>query len=483
MKALVFTMAWMVLGVAVFAQTSEAKPPVHDMKHPGLTEDGWLPWPRPDHLMKNGKLVNPPAKPMTEEQREIKAEKREKAEANRQSQLPSFLSLDGENALDHAHYSCINPFRGHYYQAFKADGITWHEAKKRCEAMGGHLVTVEDERENQGITWAFKGTWVAAGVFQGVFARWWMGASAEDGKWSWVNGEMWGYRHWTEGEKVGKNDAKGVAKILAERKRLIAEAEKVKKEMVAEAALKGAETVRKASDKKDTYAERAEKKSQDMLSDAEKAGDDIVLTARQKAGLMVLQATGKKVPAACEKLEDSVKLIEAQIGFSDYKSLNNVIGNYLYNLDGMWNARFADGGWLAEGDIPEGAEINGFMCEWDSKADIKFEEGCGFPPKGAEVNAMAMKGFEKMKNDPEFKKHLDEYNWQVAAEKARVSPTGKYKVTVVHPKTKEPKTFECEAENSWDAKNKVLKGLVDKFDKAGKKGELMGCTCTVEFAK
>lgn len=39
-------------------------------------------------------------------------------------------------------------FNGHHY-LFVGEKKTWHEAKKACEAMGGHLVTISGEAENK----------------------------------------------------------------------------------------------------------------------------------------------------------------------------------------------------------------------------------------------------------------------------------------------------------------------------------------------
>lgn len=59
-------------------------------------------------------------------------------------------------------------FKGHWYKVF-AEKVPWHQAKAKCEEIGGHLVTVEDAQEE-----AFIGRLVAkAGRFEGV----WLGVT------------------------------------------------------------------------------------------------------------------------------------------------------------------------------------------------------------------------------------------------------------------------------------------------------------------
>lgn len=43
-------------------------------------------------------------------------------------------------------------FKGHNYKVFREAGLDWKTAKKRCEEMGGHLVTISNEEENKFIT-------------------------------------------------------------------------------------------------------------------------------------------------------------------------------------------------------------------------------------------------------------------------------------------------------------------------------------------
>ena len=70
----------------------------------------------------------------------------------------------------------FNPDTGHDYQLIDVS-MPWHDAKKYCESLGGHLASVSSDAEN-----AF---------MHGNFGRdrvCWLGASdeTEEGKWQWV---------------------------------------------------------------------------------------------------------------------------------------------------------------------------------------------------------------------------------------------------------------------------------------------------------
>jgi hypothetical protein len=76
-------------------------------------------------------------------------------------------------------------FNGHYYKVFR-DEVTWHEAKRRCEAMGGYLVCITSQMENNFVSQL------------GNRAVLWLGASDEEreGQWKWVSGEPFQYANW-----------------------------------------------------------------------------------------------------------------------------------------------------------------------------------------------------------------------------------------------------------------------------------------------
>ena len=79
---------------------------------------------------------------------------------------------------------------GHYYE-LATNRVTWHVAKTNAQDLGGHLVIVDSEAENQFIYDAITN----AGVDQV-----WLGATDEDveGTWRWVDGSLLssGYTKW-----------------------------------------------------------------------------------------------------------------------------------------------------------------------------------------------------------------------------------------------------------------------------------------------
>ncbi len=72
-------------------------------------------------------------------------------------------------------------FGGHEYAAIK-DQLSWHNAKKRCEEMGGHLVVSETPEEEQFVLALCRQPKDRFGC--------WIGATNEDqqDKWMWVTG-------------------------------------------------------------------------------------------------------------------------------------------------------------------------------------------------------------------------------------------------------------------------------------------------------
>src|SRR5262249_15188141 len=83
-------------------------------------------------------------------------------------------------------------FRGHSYKFFH-EKRSWHNAKAKCEALGGHLLVIDDMDEN-----TFAGLLVAdAGALDT-----WIGATDElqEGIWRSVNGAPLSFVNWFEGQ-------------------------------------------------------------------------------------------------------------------------------------------------------------------------------------------------------------------------------------------------------------------------------------------
>ncbi len=86
----------------------------------------------------------------------------------------------------------IKEFNGHRYMLIP-EQLTWEEAKAKCEAMGGHLVTINSAEEQSFVANLALGQYI------------WLGASdAEtEGTWVWVTGEDFAYTNWSVGEPQG----------------------------------------------------------------------------------------------------------------------------------------------------------------------------------------------------------------------------------------------------------------------------------------
>ncbi|MBW2037054.1 MAG: C-type lectin domain-containing protein [Deltaproteobacteria bacterium] len=80
------------------------------------------------------------------------------------------------------------------YEAFApVGGINWYNAKLACSNLGGHLVTISSEEENQRVT----ELQVAVGG-NGI----WIGLTdaAREGSWVWITGEPVTYTNWWKGQ-------------------------------------------------------------------------------------------------------------------------------------------------------------------------------------------------------------------------------------------------------------------------------------------
>ncbi|MDZ4683959.1 MAG: protein kinase, partial [Planctomycetaceae bacterium] len=84
---------------------------------------------------------------------------------------------------------------GHSYKFFP-EKLSWTEAKKRCEALGGHLPDIADEFENRFVQKTAQAAFPADET--GPLKSIWLGASdaAKEGDWRWSSGETLGYKNW-----------------------------------------------------------------------------------------------------------------------------------------------------------------------------------------------------------------------------------------------------------------------------------------------
>jgi hypothetical protein len=91
------------------------------------------------------------------------------------------------------------PFNGHAY-IFFPEQLRWHEAKKRCEALGGHLVMIETPEEN---------AFLSQLISDGGKVDSWIGATDEgsEGQWRWVDGRNLTWTNWFKRQKQPNNKA------------------------------------------------------------------------------------------------------------------------------------------------------------------------------------------------------------------------------------------------------------------------------------
>lgn len=91
--------------------------------------------------------------------------------------------------------SAVNPACGHLYHVIGGEppelGISWPEAESAAKQLGGHLVTINDAKENE---------WVGK-TFRNRFYLW-IGLNdvKVEGKYVWSSGETSPYRNWSPGE-------------------------------------------------------------------------------------------------------------------------------------------------------------------------------------------------------------------------------------------------------------------------------------------
>lgn len=97
-------------------------------------------------------------------------------------------------------------FRGHHYQfVAEKEWLSWESAVARCEAMGGHLVVINDPEENDFLTQRL-------GVgklpcFLGAHVK------NESDAWKWVDGSPLSYQNWIEGQPHGAGNEKNYLRV------------------------------------------------------------------------------------------------------------------------------------------------------------------------------------------------------------------------------------------------------------------------------
>ena len=101
---------------------------------------------------------------------------------------------NGETKDKSAVHDGAAEYNGHYYKIVN-EGTSWSEAVQRCEAEGGHLITINGSGEQKFIAKLLE----TDGLQQ---CHYWLGGTdkEEEGKWTWITGEQFDYTNWDAGD-------------------------------------------------------------------------------------------------------------------------------------------------------------------------------------------------------------------------------------------------------------------------------------------
>lgn len=96
-------------------------------------------------------------------------------------------------------------YEGHSY-AVCDEAMSWDDAKAACEMRGGHLVVINDEKEQQ---------FLQTIVIGGKKPYYWIGLSDSEteGTFKWVNGDSLTYTNWGEGQPDNWQDSEDVVML------------------------------------------------------------------------------------------------------------------------------------------------------------------------------------------------------------------------------------------------------------------------------
>lgn len=104
-----------------------------------------------------------------------------------------------------------SPNTTHRYKVFN-EGMTWQDAAKRCENLGGHLATITSDQEQTEIYRLLMQHAEKHGYWLGGFR-------GRLGNWEWITGEPFTYANWAYGEPNNANGVEDIIMILGDRNR------------------------------------------------------------------------------------------------------------------------------------------------------------------------------------------------------------------------------------------------------------------------
>lgn len=111
--------------------------------------------------------------------------------------------IAGDSSNNVGNLENVAEFKGHYYKVFN-EGMTWTQAKKRCEDMGGHLVTITSKDEQEIVKNLV--------ISNGTKGYYWMGSvMVSKNKFKWITGEIFSYSNWAGGQPDNAGGVENVA--------------------------------------------------------------------------------------------------------------------------------------------------------------------------------------------------------------------------------------------------------------------------------
>ena len=83
-------------------------------------------------------------------------------------------------------------YNGHLYAIYSVN-MNWYDAYKHCDSLGGHLVTITSQNEQDFINGLIESSEYSAEIYEDYF--FWTGGIL-NGEWKWVTGEPMEYTNW-----------------------------------------------------------------------------------------------------------------------------------------------------------------------------------------------------------------------------------------------------------------------------------------------
>lgn len=106
----------------------------------------------------------------------------------------------------------VNPSTGNTY--YLLDTTTWTASEAEAQSLGGHLVTINDQAENDWVYSTF-GYFVPDYGYPTLWIG--MNDAAHEGTWVWASGAPVTYTHWTPGQPDNARGAEDYGHILTPR--------------------------------------------------------------------------------------------------------------------------------------------------------------------------------------------------------------------------------------------------------------------------